>query len=93
MESEDDILGVKIRRAPVTASNEETVAIDIEHRPDLVLSVLEMDQLVNAKQHTKFGRMKLTRGIRILLWSLRIYVIMMVLIVMLQILQTVNGAH
>ena len=91
MKSEDDVWGVKIRPAQVTSSNEEIDATDIEYRPDLVLSLLEADQLVNAKQHTKFGRAKLTLSVQFLLWGLRFYVIVMVFLVLLQILQAISG--
>lgn len=48
-----------------------------------VHEVLEPDQFSTAKQ--RFGRRLLSRGTLFLLWMLRIYVIMMVLLIVLQI--------
>ncbi|HTZ74245.1 MAG TPA: hypothetical protein VMB47_10025 [Candidatus Aquilonibacter sp.] len=49
--------------------------------PSAVLSVLEADQIVAAKQQTRFGRRKLSRGTRALLWALRVYVVIMLVLV------------
>lgn len=62
----------------------------LEH-PDLVLTLLEDDQLVSAKQATKFGRMQLTPGIQVLLWALRVYVVLMLVIVVVQVIRTLGG--
>ena len=50
--------------------------------PNVVLSLLEADQVVAAKQRTRFGPRKLLPGMRFLLWSLRVYVVVMFAIVL-----------
>jgi len=50
--------------------------------PSVVLSLLEADQVVAAKQRTHFGRRNLSVGARVLLWGLRIYVVAMLVIVL-----------
>ena len=57
-----------------------TSAPDIQD-PRAVLSVLEADQIVAAKQQTHFGRRKLSKGTRALLWALRVYVVIMLVLV------------
>jgi hypothetical protein len=49
--------------------------------PRVVLSLLEADQVVAAKQRTHFGRRHLSLGVRLLLWGLRIYVVVMLVLV------------
>jgi hypothetical protein len=49
--------------------------------PRVVLSLLEADQVVAAKQRTHFGRRHLSLGVRLLLWGLRIYVVVMLVVV------------
>ena len=49
--------------------------------PRVVLSFLEADQLVAAKQRTHFGRRNLSLGVRVMLWGLRIYVVVMLVLV------------
>jgi hypothetical protein len=58
----------------------DATAPDMED-PRAVLSVLETDQIVAAKQRTQFGRRKLSRGARALLWALRLYVVIMLVLV------------
>lgn len=55
-----------------------------------VYEVLEPEQLSTAKQH--FGRCQLSRGTLILLWGLRIYVLLMVCLIALQIWNALHGA-
>jgi hypothetical protein len=64
--------------------------ISLEH-PEAALSVLEADQLVAAKQRTRFGRRRLSLSVRMTLWGLRIYVIVMLLIVLLSVLRALHG--
>jgi hypothetical protein len=61
--------------------------------PRVVLSLLEADQVVAAKQQSRFGRRDLSRGVRILLWGLRIYVVVMMLLVLLSVIRAVHPAH
>ncbi len=58
--------------------------------PRVVLSLLEADQVVAAKEQMRFGRQKLSRGVRILLWGLRIYVVVMMIIVLISVLRAVH---
>jgi hypothetical protein len=64
--------------------------ISLEH-PEAALSVLEADQLVAAKQRTRFGRRRLSRSVTMTLWGLRIYVIVMLLIVLMSVLRALHG--
>ena len=48
-----------------------------------VHEVLEPEQLSNTKQ--RFGRRRLSRGTLLLLWGLRLYVLLMVLLIAFQI--------
>ena len=55
-------------------------------RPDLkdprvVLSLLEADQVVAANERTHFGRRNLSLGVRAMLWGLRLYVVVMLVLV------------
>ena len=63
------------------------------HDPRVVLSVLEADQVVAAKQRTRFGRRKLSFGARVLLWGLRAYVVAMLVIVLVSVLRAMHSAH
>lgn len=62
-------------------------------RADEVLSVLEADQLVAAKERAHFGRARLSVGARVLLWGLRFYVVVMMLMVAVQVLNAVHGGR
>ena len=63
------------------------------HDPRLVLSLLEADQVVAAKRRTHFGQRNLSVGVRVLLWGLRAYVVMMLVIVVISVLRAIHGAH
>jgi hypothetical protein len=58
--------------------------------PGVVLSLLEADQVVAAKQKTRFGRRNLSIGVRILLWGLRIYVVAMLVLVVISVIRAVH---
>ncbi len=58
--------------------------------PELARSLLEPDQLVAFKQRTHFGRRKLSNGLKILLWALRLYVVIMMIIVVIQVVQALR---
>jgi hypothetical protein len=78
-------------------AEETEPAVAAEARPDLadpnvVLSLLEADQVVAAKTHTRFGPRKLSTGIRAMLWGLRIYVFVMLVIVLISVLRALHGA-
>ncbi|HEV2288990.1 MAG TPA: hypothetical protein VGR81_08565 [Candidatus Acidoferrales bacterium] len=70
-------------------------AVAAEARPDLgdpnvVLSLLEADQVVAAKTHTRFGPRKLSVGMRAMLWGMRIYVFVMLVIVLISVLRALH---
>jgi len=58
--------------------------------PNVVLSLLEADQVVAAKQRTQFGRRNLSLRVRILLWGLRIYVVVMLVLVLITAIRAVH---
>jgi hypothetical protein len=64
-------------------------------RPDLknprvVLALLEEDQVVAAKTQTHFGKRPLSLGIRAMLWGLRAYVVVMLVIVLISVLRAAH---
>lgn len=61
--------------------------------PHFVLSLLEADQVVAAKQGSRFGRKKLSLKMRMILWGLRIYLVIMLVIVAISIVRALHGAH
>ena len=65
---------------------------DINH-PRVVLSLLEADQVVAAKKETRFGCRKFSTGVRMLLWGLRVYVILMFVIVIVSVFHALQSAH
>ena len=89
MDSEHIHLGghrAELQRDPVIADAKEP---DLED-PRVVLSLLESDQLVAAKRRTHFGPRKLSFGVRALLWSLRVYVVVMMLLALLSVLRAAH---
>ncbi len=70
MEPEHDAPGANIQRAETTAPAEPSDIVNLDLRPDTVLSVLEADQLVAAKERPRFGQRQLSGGVRVLLWGL-----------------------
>jgi hypothetical protein len=71
----------ELERDPAITSAKQP---DLED-PQVVLSLLESDQLVAAKRRTHFGPRKLSFGVRILLWTLRVYVVVMMLLALLSV--------
>jgi hypothetical protein len=61
--------------------------------PRVVLSLLEADQVVAAKRQTHFGRRTLSSGECMLLWGLRIYVVVMLVIVLITVVHAVSSAN
>jgi hypothetical protein len=59
--------------------------------PEVVLSLLEADQVVAAKQRTRFGRRELSFKVRLMLWGLRIYVAIMLVIVAISVFRALHG--
>ena len=60
--------------------------------PRVVLSFLEADQVVAAKQRTHFGRRNLSLGVRAMLWGLRVYVVVMLVVVIVSALRALHLA-
>ena len=73
----------------VEADVERAAAPDLKD-PGVVLSLLEADQVVAAKQRTHFGRRNLSLGMRLLLWGLRVYVVVMIVIVVISAIQAMR---
>ena len=61
--------------------------------PRLVLSLLEADQVVAAKKQSHFGRQHLSLAKRAMLWGLRIYVVVMLVIVLVSVFQAIRAAR
>jgi len=61
--------------------------------PRIVLSLLEADQVVAAKARTRFGKRNLSAPARLLLWSLRVYVIVMLVIVLVSVIRALHAGH
>lgn len=92
MKPEHDAPGATIQRAEATAPAEPSDVAHLDLRRDTVLSVLEADQLVAAKERPRFGQRQLSGGVRVLLWGLRFYVIVMMALVAIQVAHAVQGA-
>jgi hypothetical protein len=58
--------------------------------PQVVLSLLEADQVVAAKQRTRFGRRHMSLGVRMLLWGLRVYVVVMLVLVVISVVRALH---
>lgn len=76
----------ELEHDPVIADAKQ---LDLED-PHVVLSLLESDQLVAAKRRTHFGPRRLSFGVRLLLWSLRVYVVVMMLLALLSVLRAAH---
>jgi len=55
-----------------------------------LLNALEVEQLTGAKNR-QFGRRRLGRGTRALMWALRLYVLLMLVVVADRVAQAING--
>ena len=76
--------------ADLNPENHNLKSTELSQRPDVVRSLLEEDQLVAFKQRTRFGRRKFSPALKVLLWALRIYVVVMLIIVIIQIVRTLH---
>jgi hypothetical protein len=61
--------------------------------PRVVMTLLEADQVVAAKRQSHFGQRRLSAGVRAMLWGLRAYVIVMLLIVLIYVLRVAHVVH
>jgi len=82
----------------IPIANEQQLAAESDEQlnlkdPGVVLSLLEADQVVAAKRESRFGRRELSLGIRILLWGLRVYVIVMLLLVVVSVYRAVSAPY
>ncbi len=66
------------------------VDVDFEHDPSVVLALLEPDQLVDAKA-VHLGQRPMSRGLRALLWALRVYVLFMLVVVAIQVVRSLHS--
>lgn len=66
--------------------------ITLEH-PEIALALLESNQLDTAKQKIRFGPQKLTCSEEGLMWGLRIYVVIMLIIVLVSAFQALHAGH
>ncbi|HXA79263.1 MAG TPA: hypothetical protein VNV41_19170 [Candidatus Acidoferrales bacterium] len=86
--------GGNLAENPRGADSESEIATKPNLRdPHVVLSLLEADQVVAAKEQTRFGRRNLSWGVRVLLWGLRIYVIAMLVLVVVSLLRATHSMH
>jgi|GEM_PF-977026 len=63
---------------------------DLDRDPSAVLTLLEPDQLVGAKA-AHLGLRPVSRGLRVLLWALRAYVVFMLIVVAIQVVRSLHG--
>lgn len=61
--------------------------------PNVILSLLEADQVVATKTRTRFGKRNLSVGARFLLWGLRVYVFVMLVIVLISVIRALHGGQ
>lgn len=83
-------LGARERALEPGAANSAEPSLD---DPRVVLSLLEADQVVAAKRQTHFGPRKFSLRLRVLLWCLRIYVILMLVLVLVSIFRVMLPVH
>jgi hypothetical protein len=82
----------------VSIQNEQKLAAESAEQlnlkdPGVVLSLLEADQVVAAKRQSRFGPRNLSTGARILLWGLRIYVVVMLVLVAISVFRAVGAPN
>jgi hypothetical protein len=61
--------------------------------PRAILALLETDQVVAEKSRTRFGQRNFSLGVKVMLWSLRGYVVLMFVIVVIAVLRAVYALH
>jgi hypothetical protein len=64
---------------------------DAKLSPTAMLALLEADQVVAAKQQTRFGPRRFSWGMRAILWGLRVYVVVMLVIVLISVVRATHG--
>jgi hypothetical protein len=93
MKSESETQKPDEHRKEVQVAAEARKREDLQVHPDIVLTLLEPDQVVVAKQRTRFGPRLLTPKHKAILWGLRIYVVVMLVIVLISVIRAVQTAH
>lgn len=89
LKSNHGVLGGSERElGPIAVNTEQPNLND----PRVVLSLLEADQVVAAKRQMRFGPRKFSTGLRVLLWGLRVYVVVMLVIVLISVFRAVHPA-
>jgi hypothetical protein len=83
-------MGAGAHALEVGAANSAEPRLD---DPNVVLSLLEADQVVAAKRQSHFGPRKFSLPLRILLWSLRVYVIIMLVLVLISVYRALLPVH
>lgn len=73
----------------VDSAVEASAKLDLKD-PRVVLSLLEADQVVAAKRQSRFGRRDLSLGVRALLWGLRVYVVVMLVLVLVSVIRAIH---
>jgi hypothetical protein len=86
-QSDGDKTGLELKRAANGVNGP-----DLDD-PRVVLSLLESDQVVAAKRRSRVGRRQLSFGMRLLLWSLRVYVVIMLALALLSVLRAIHAVH
>jgi hypothetical protein len=90
---------LKSEESPTGASAPELDPIGIDPEqpnlsdPHAVLALLETDQVVAEKQRTRFGRRNFSVALQALLWSLRVYVVLMLVIVVIAVFRAIHALH
>ena len=93
MRRESDAGAAKITGEPALDLPVEKWAEPRLDDPRVVLYLLEADQVVAAKRQTRFGARKFSLGLKILLWGLRVYVILMFVLVLVSVLRVTLPAR
>ncbi len=63
----------------------------LRQQPEVVRKVLEEDQFYEYKHRKHFGRRKLSPALTLLLWALRVYVVLMLILVLIQVIRALRG--
>jgi hypothetical protein len=93
MKFESETQNPNEHREEVQVAAEARKREDLQVHPDMVLTLLEPDQVVVAKQRTRFGARQLTPRHKTILWGLRIYVVVMLVIVLISVIRAIQSAH
>ncbi len=67
--------------------------MDVDIDSDDVLTLLEDDQLVAAKAKVRLGRRSFSPGLKAILWALRVYVVLMLVLIAVKVVQAVGAGH